>query len=896
MSLGTLDQLIVNQENNDILGNPSITFFKPNYRRFVNYSKTEQQYQLQQAKFNSSVSFKFPKTDYINNIILSIVLPEIKCKFKSLTKQEIKDKLKNEYGFNWNVKDLNSEMTDDDFKELIGEIIDNNREGGLIPEYIKNLIDKKEYYGKLLKVLNNVIKYFVEQMTYDELNNLFNINYTQEQYIDLLNKFDIDFKSIVSTTNDNTIVINKELMYYDYEYVSQQLLNENNINNVFDYLKKCGILINEKDKIIDILKTLDLSYTNLTKELYNTILNSIKHLTDKAELITTKLFQGVYNTIIRNDLLKYIDEDNDKWEQFIKTDLVITFDGIYVNCFELYKSIFIYFCDDELNLNNTTTINLINIMNMLTDNTINVDDNMTNINNLINSFSNNENKNIQEAAQKTQAALSLVNKCRIKEILQNINENLCALILLGNDNLFDLFNNVVKYYKSSIILCNDYKNDNGIISEDVIFNGLYGIVNKNTVSDEEALSNAYSLFNKAGFIYYNTDPYFYTYNLLKYNISSNKETIQPYMNEITELINNHYKDLYNYSNLLYSNFQNLLNNTFTQNNNFVNYELIIEFINNTIKSDVFDFLNMEVDFYYSFDEMLNKLSSTYPLIVDKVKYTDIENVNGKQFNQYIYQLVKIFANFSNDYKKFNDVFNEIILDPINYNSLMIIKDYLNNSIIMNENNIKRVNEAINTFITNFINCLNDQELYDRYISDIRYFVLYEVLREENETFNDFKIVADERFNKCGEDVQEIINQEIKTTTLRVLLTIITMNESTNTIKNKFKDTLPTVYSELENVNTIYDLYLYIYNEFNNLVKNDYSIDNLNTLLNITSLVNSITNQVMNDNYYNNLKYTSLIEADNSITIYLNDKILYIINLDNKYIKEPIYDDDNIITN
>ena len=74
MSLGTLDQLIVNQENNDILGNPSITFFKPNYRRFVNYSKTEQQYQLQQAKFNSSVSFKFPKTDYINNIILSSVL------------------------------------------------------------------------------------------------------------------------------------------------------------------------------------------------------------------------------------------------------------------------------------------------------------------------------------------------------------------------------------------------------------------------------------------------------------------------------------------------------------------------------------------------------------------------------------------------------------------------------------------------------------------------------------------------------------------------------------------------------------------------------------------------------------------------------------------------------
>ena len=53
---------------------------------------------------------------------------------------------------------------------------------------------------------------------------------------------------------------------------------------------------------------------------------------------------------------------------------------------------------------------------------------------------------------------------------------------------------------------------------------------------------------------------------------------------------------------------------------------------------------------------------------------------------------------------------------------------------------------------------------------------------------------------------------------------------------------------------------------------------------------------MNDNYYNNLKYTSLIEADNSITIYLNNKILYIIDLDNKYIKEPIYDNDNIITN
>ena len=98
MSIGAINQLIINNERPDIFtDNPSITFFKPNYRKYVNFAKTEQQYQLPNISFGSSVEFNLPKTDYINNIILSVLLPEISGKFKRWTKRQVKKKLE-EYG------------------------------------------------------------------------------------------------------------------------------------------------------------------------------------------------------------------------------------------------------------------------------------------------------------------------------------------------------------------------------------------------------------------------------------------------------------------------------------------------------------------------------------------------------------------------------------------------------------------------------------------------------------------------------------------------------------------------------------------------------------------------------------------------------------------------------
>ena len=50
MSTATFDQLVINDERSDIFtSNPSITFFKPTYRTYVNYEKTERSY-LQRSK------------------------------------------------------------------------------------------------------------------------------------------------------------------------------------------------------------------------------------------------------------------------------------------------------------------------------------------------------------------------------------------------------------------------------------------------------------------------------------------------------------------------------------------------------------------------------------------------------------------------------------------------------------------------------------------------------------------------------------------------------------------------------------------------------------------------------------------------------------------------------
>ena len=350
MSIGAINQLIINNERPDIFtNNPSITFFKPNYRKYVNFTKTEQQYQLPNISFGSSVEFNLPKTDYINNIILSVLLPEISGKFKRWTKRQVKKKLE-EYGFIWETDNLDNQMTDQDFIELIGEIIkEGNKlirkpeEGGLINQYIQDLRDQKELLTKYLQSIANVIKDFLDSMQFQQLNDLFNITYSCEQYTDLINKIDYDFKSTIGTIGNGDIIdINREILLNDYQFGAE----EDIFNQFLEPTIRTFTNLSQhtQDIIIEDLKDFsfkDINTTNeLNQKLYQSVYKSLLKSDDNividtnAKLITNKLIQTIDAETIRKDLLNY-DKDNEDWQLFVK-NLIFTFDANYVDSSTLF--------------------------------------------------------------------------------------------------------------------------------------------------------------------------------------------------------------------------------------------------------------------------------------------------------------------------------------------------------------------------------------------------------------------------------------------------------------------------------------------------------------------------------------------------------------------------------
>ena len=228
MSIATFEQLVINNERNDIFtDNPSITFFKPTYRRYVNYEKIEKSYKLPKCKFGAITDFIFPKVDYINNLCLSVILPEIKCEFDNWTKGRVKEELK-KYGFNWKTEDLNKKMTNDDFKELVEELF--NRENGLVIKYVDKLLKEKENINNFLIKITNVIKDFINELTYDKLNELLYREYNCKEYLNLLIDYDNKFmKYVKSIDNKDLNIIHNDLLSNGYTF--KDFL----FNNGFDY-------------------------------------------------------------------------------------------------------------------------------------------------------------------------------------------------------------------------------------------------------------------------------------------------------------------------------------------------------------------------------------------------------------------------------------------------------------------------------------------------------------------------------------------------------------------------------------------------------------------------------------------------------------------------------------
>ena len=803
MSIGAINQLIINNERPDIFtDNPSITFFKPNYRKYVNFAKTEQQYQLPNISFGSSVEFNLPKTDYINNIILSVLLPEISGKFKRWTKRQVKKKLE-EYGFIWETDNLDNQMTDQDFIELIGEIIkEGNKlirkpeEGGLINQYIQDLRDQKELLTKYLQSIANVIKDFLDSMQFQQLNDLFNITYSCEQYTDLINKIDYDFKSTIGTIGNGDIIdINREILLNDYQFGAE----EDIFNQFLEPTIRTFTNLSQhtQDIIIEDLKDFsfkDINTTNeLNQKLYQSVYKSLLKSDDNividtnAKLITNKLIQTIDAETIRKDLMNY-DKDNEDWQLFVK-NLIFTFDANYVDS----STLFFYISNYYYNIT----------------------------------------KDKDQARTNSLEALKNVSNCLIKRALISIDELLGAICIYGICNLLDLFNLLVSFYSNKLV-----------------DTGKYQYVVKESMSEIEARNKTYSIFKQLR-INLKDNISFYPYYALEYELETINNTgdikdIQLMIDTNTELINSNYDKLYQYSNLFYANFQNAINSYFSIANGYINYQLIIEYINGQITNDIFDFLNLEIEYYNVFNDILLKLankSGDYQLVYDAIKDVDID-YGGKTSNDFI--------------------------EDFNIEIYIKIQDLLIASFIVSNN-------VLSSDTINKIKDIKTQE-------DIQLIL-----------FTDGKL--NEEFNGIYAGLISYYPPE--TITSLIITRLISIITSITTLLNdQFQQQLNNLFTQLNNSisylsyfpqtqdfnnEPIYAYYVKLYEYFNSLLSS-FNIHQIINDSNIYDFIYTVKYQLLvetDENINNKIAFDSIIQTTTGFNIIKNNNIFYQLNTTTK---------------
>ena len=803
MSIGAINQLIINNERPDIFtDNPSITFFKPNYRKYVNFAKTEQQYQLPNISFGSSVEFNLPKTDYINNIILSVLLPEISGKFKRWTKRQVKKKLE-EYGFIWETDNLDNQMTDQDFIELIGEIIkEGNKlirkpeEGGLINQYIQDLRDQKELLTKYLQSIANVIKDFLDSMQFQQLNDLFNITYSCEQYTDLINKIDYDFKSTIGTIGNGDIIdINREILLNDYQFGAEEDIFNQFLESTIRTFT--NLSQHTQDIIIEDLKNFSFKDVNTTNELnqklYQSVYKSLLKSDDNividtnAKLITNKLIQTIDAETIRKDLLNY-DKDNEDWQLFIK-NLTFTFDANYVDS----STLFFYISNYYYNIT----------------------------------------KDKDQARTNSLEALKNVSNCLIKRALISIDELLGAICIYGICNLLDLFNLLVSFYSNKLV-----------------DTGKYQYVVKESMSESEARNKTYSIFKQLR-INLKDNISFYPYYALEYELKTINNTgdikdIQLMIDTNTELINSNYDKLYQYSNLFYANFQNAINSYFSIANGYINYQLIIEYINGQITNDIFDFLNLEIEYYNVFNDILLKLankSGDYQLVYDAIKDVDID-YEGKTSNDFI--------------------------EDFNIEIYIKIQDLLIASFIVSNN-------VLSSDTINKIKDIKTQE-------DIQLIL-----------FADGKL--NEEFNGIYAGLISYYPPE--TITSLIITRLISIITSITTLLNdQFQQQLNNLFTQLNNSisylsyfpqtqdfnnEPIYAYYVKLYEYFNSLLSS-FNIHQIINDSNIYDFIYTVKYQLLvetDENINNKIAFDSIIQTTTGFNIIKNNNIFYQLNTTTK---------------
>ena len=206
---------------NFIVNEPEITFFKTNYRRHLNFSKTEEQLPINgNVSFGSTFECEIPKNgDYIHKLTLLIKLPELCCKYKQLTKQQLQDYLK-KYNIDWDFEgNKNDKITEDDLNDVLV----------LIENFIDELKKSKELYEQIIKVVK-------ENLNYDEDNNdvrdyivkLFTELFNIENKDDYYNSLPDEQKDIIDTYNNFETEEEKENYYNSLTEEEKEIIDNYN--------------------------------------------------------------------------------------------------------------------------------------------------------------------------------------------------------------------------------------------------------------------------------------------------------------------------------------------------------------------------------------------------------------------------------------------------------------------------------------------------------------------------------------------------------------------------------------------------------------------------------------------------------------------------------------------
>lgn len=241
--------------------NPDITFFKTQYRRYINFGKVEHEYNIKgDGGFGKSISFDIPKTgDFLNKMYLMFTLPALGYLYDKATRKQIINLLK-QYDITYNPVDENNNltnitqiMTDKDFVDVVGIINDGERDinnVGIISKYIDELIAKKKDIMKITTILNNF--QFDGLSSNEFLNNLF---------IDL---FNIDNKN----NNNNLSFILSYLINYIKDENEISCFDNNNLNEIESF---CNLYYNILDSEKKYIISTSIPYLNssIKSTLYN---------------------------------------------------------------------------------------------------------------------------------------------------------------------------------------------------------------------------------------------------------------------------------------------------------------------------------------------------------------------------------------------------------------------------------------------------------------------------------------------------------------------------------------------------------------------------------------------------------------------------------------------------